>query len=294
MDIVITYVDGMDPLWQEDYERTVGKSVRDKRFRDWGTLPYLFRGIERNMPFVDKVHLVVARDSQVPAWVDRSQVHIVFHEDIIPADKLPLFNASSIEMFLQFVPGLSEEFIFLNDDFYPMLPMEAEDFFVDGKAVCHMSGMHMFTYGHNYRRACRRSTDGAAKAAGLRRPLFFIRPQHIAAPMLKTPFMELYSKMEEEILSTVTPLREPQNYNQYLFVDYIYYKGLTVDKKISKKHFSLASSSAEKICAFIDKPTRKWCCINDVDMSEETFQRTDSMILEAFQRLFPQKSRFEL
>ena len=37
MDAVITYVNGLDPLWQKDYEKRVGVSILSKRFRDWGT-----------------------------------------------------------------------------------------------------------------------------------------------------------------------------------------------------------------------------------------------------------------
>ena len=66
MDVVITYVDGLDPLWQRDYEECTNIPILEKRFRDWGTLRYLMRGIAVNMPFIRKVHLVVARDSQVP------------------------------------------------------------------------------------------------------------------------------------------------------------------------------------------------------------------------------------
>ena len=45
MDAIVTYVDGLDPLWQKDYETAVGEKILDKRFRDWGTLKYQFRGI---------------------------------------------------------------------------------------------------------------------------------------------------------------------------------------------------------------------------------------------------------
>ena len=59
MDIVITYVDGNDPVWKQDYEKTTRIPVMEKRFRDWGTLKYLLRGIEASMPFIRNVYLVV-------------------------------------------------------------------------------------------------------------------------------------------------------------------------------------------------------------------------------------------
>ena len=107
MDIVITYVDGNDPVWKQDYEKYTNVPVMEKRFRDWGTLKYLLRGIEVNMPFIRNVYLVVSHDSQVPQWADRANLKIVLHKDIIPAEYLPTFNSTTIEMFLQ-APHLRE------------------------------------------------------------------------------------------------------------------------------------------------------------------------------------------
>ena len=93
MDAVITYVNGLDPEWQKDYIATVGmETFMDKRFRDWGTLKYLLRGIEIHLPFIKNVYLIVSGDTQVPEWVDRSRVNLVLHKDIIPAKHLPVFN----------------------------------------------------------------------------------------------------------------------------------------------------------------------------------------------------------
>ena len=82
MDAVITYVNGNDPVWKKDYEKTTNVPVMDKRFRDWGTLKYLLRGIETKMPFIRNVYLVVSHSSQVPAWVNDSELKIVLHKDI--------------------------------------------------------------------------------------------------------------------------------------------------------------------------------------------------------------------
>ena len=100
MDIVITFVNGLDPVWQREYEEYTNTPILEKRFRDWGTLKYLFRGIAKNMPFIRKVHLVVSGESQVPEWVNRDEVNVVLHRDIIPEEYLPTFNCNPIEMHL--------------------------------------------------------------------------------------------------------------------------------------------------------------------------------------------------
>ena len=132
MDAVITYVNGLDPVWQEAYRSRLGEDIKRKHFRDWGTLKYLLRGIEAHLPFVRNVFLVVSGESQVPEWADREGLKIVFHRDIIPAQFLPVFNSTAIEMYLHRIPGLDEEFIYLNDDFFPVRDCRQEHFFRDG------------------------------------------------------------------------------------------------------------------------------------------------------------------
>lgn len=57
MDIVITYVNGADPEWQRSYAEYTHKPLITKRYRDWGTLKYLLRAIQKNLPFIGNVFL---------------------------------------------------------------------------------------------------------------------------------------------------------------------------------------------------------------------------------------------
>jgi len=293
MDAVITYVDGLDPLWQKDYAAAVGmETFMEKRFRDWGTLRYLLRGIRCCMPFVENVHLVVARESQIPSWADTERLHIVLHRDIIPEKYLPLFNSCAIEMFLHRIPGLAEKYLYFNDDFFPVLPFSEEDLYPGGKAAIYMKRQCLVA-GNDYRMQVRMSDRLAREAAGLGRSPVYQRPQHTVAPMVRSACEELYAAMEDRILSSVTRLREPGNYNQYIYSDYMCYKGLTAQKRISNKHFSLAVAKVDKIVAFLREPDRQMVCINDVRLGEEKFQRFRKAILDAFQERFPEPCELE-
>lgn len=292
MDAVITYVDGRDPLWLEDYRSFVDGTAMAKRFRDWGTLPFLLRGIEEHMPFVENVFLVVARESQVPSWVDRSRVHIVLHSEIIPERFLPVFNSTAIELFMWRIPGLGEEFVYFNDDFFPMMDCVPEDFFDGDRAVIHFS--KHFLWFSQYLRHTRNSDRLAAKAAQVRRRLQFVRPQHICTPLLRSVCEEAFGRVEAGILDSVTRVREDWNVNYYFFCDYLRFTGRTVDRKLSRKHFSLAVTSADKLCGFIASPDRKMMCVNDVKVPEETYTELRDRWLEAFRGAFPEKSSFEL
>ena len=74
MDIVITYVNGLDPIWQKEYSEFTNTPILEKRFRDWGTLKYLFRGIAKNMVvcggenvFPESVEMVINQHPDVAA-----------------------------------------------------------------------------------------------------------------------------------------------------------------------------------------------------------------------------------
>lgn len=291
MDAVITYVNGLDPVWLEEYATAVGGQALSKRYRDWGTLRYLLRGIDRFMPFVENVFLLVSGETQVPEWVDRSAVKVVTHRDIIPERFLPTFNSTTIEMFMHRIPGLSEEFLYFNDDMFPVMECGREDFFRDGKAVIGFA-RHLIA-GGKYKKRVRNSDRQARKALGKRPGLFFVRPQHTCSPMLRSESEALYDFSREAIFKVVSRLRTTENFNQYLYLDYLYYQGKTVDGKISNKHLSPAVHSPETIAANILNPSTKMLCINDVSMSDEDYSRYRGATLEAFGKRFPEPSRFE-
>ena len=292
MDIVITYVNGLDPVWQKDYQHYTNIPPLVKRFRDWGTLRYLMRGIECNMPFVRRVHLVVSHESQVPEWVDRSEVNVVLHKDIIPAQALPTFNCNPIEMCLHRIEGLDEEFLYFNDDMYPMLLCKPEDFFREGKGVIGIS-RHWFP-SNMYKHICRNSDRLARKALGLKPSWTFLRPQHICSPLLKSECKALYATIEQEIKSSLTRIRTKDDLNQYLFLDYMYLKGKIINLRQSKKHFSVGVTSPDKLHRFILHPTKKLACINDVQLTEERYVELRKTILLAFEQRFPNRSKFEI
>ena len=293
MDIVITYVDGNDPVWKKDYEKHTNVPVMQKRFRDWGTLKYLLRGIETKMPFIRNVYLVVSHESQVPEWADRDNLKIVLHSDIIPAEFLPTFNCNPIEMHLHRIPGLDEEYLYFNDDMFPVGDCREEDFFLNGKPVI---GYYRHLFATNmYKKICRNSDRLARKALGMKPSVFFTRPQHICSPMLKSECEKLYAMVEPEVRATSScRTRTGENLNQYLFLDYMNYKGLVIRKKISNKHFSVSVASPQELKSFLQNPDRNLVCINDVHLSDKRYEALRNAILDAFESAFPVKSKYEL
>ncbi len=62
IDIVIPWVNGSDPLWQNDFKKYYsnqrGLDARIQRYRDNGLLRFWFRGLEKNAPWIRKIHFI--------------------------------------------------------------------------------------------------------------------------------------------------------------------------------------------------------------------------------------------
>lgn len=137
VDFVIPWVDGNDKKWQEKrkkYEETVASENdnSESRFRDYGTLKYVFRSIEKFAPWVNKIYLVT--DNQIPNWLNdkNPKVTVVDHTQIISKEYLPVFNSNIIDWNIDNIPGLSENFVYFNDDTLINNYVKKEDFFKDG------------------------------------------------------------------------------------------------------------------------------------------------------------------
>jgi len=137
IDLVIPYVNCDDPNWQALYRQTLHRDFCSQRFRDYGTLLYQFRGIERHMPWIRRVYLIVQSQSQIPQWLNtkHEKLKVVFHQDIIPQEYLPVFKSTIIELHADRIDGLSENFILGNDDFIPIKDLSPEEYFVDDRPV---------------------------------------------------------------------------------------------------------------------------------------------------------------
>lgn len=142
IDLVYLGVDGSDPVWLAKKNAVCGAVISDAatngvgRYVDNDELKYSLRSIECYAPWVRKIFIVT--DSQIPKWLDTSnpRIKIVDHKEIIPGQYLPCFNSSVIEHFICKIPGLSEHFLYANDDMFINRCVSPEDFFAsDGFPV---------------------------------------------------------------------------------------------------------------------------------------------------------------
>jgi hypothetical protein len=141
VDIVYTWVNSSDPLWQVQrayyvkQEKGISKDANlSYRFRSRDELKYSLRSIEKYAPFVRKIYIVT--NGQKPSWIKtHPKIEFVSHSQIFRhPNHLPTFNSMAIESCLHRIPGLSEYFIYFNDDVFLGRPSTFTSFFTeDGK-----------------------------------------------------------------------------------------------------------------------------------------------------------------
>ncbi|MDR3124858.1 MAG: Stealth CR1 domain-containing protein [Endomicrobium sp.] len=138
IDLVYTWVNGADLSHHEKVMEIAKKfnvpenenTYHESRFIDTDFLKYSLRSVEKNMLWINKIFVIV--DSQIPEWLKLGrEIQIIEHKDLL-GKYYPNFNSIAIETFLYKIPGLSEFFIYSNDDFFCNREI-SRDYFFDVK-----------------------------------------------------------------------------------------------------------------------------------------------------------------
>lgn len=135
VDLVYTWVDSNDPGWLSRHHNILARNgiIRpqdSERFNSKDELRYSLRSVEKYMPWIR--HIFIVTDGQTPKWLNSEcdQVSIVDHDVLLRKDAtLPTFNSVAIESCLHKIKGLSEHYIYFNDDIMIGRPMEKTDFY---------------------------------------------------------------------------------------------------------------------------------------------------------------------
>jgi len=207
IDFVLPWVDATDPQWQaskarylRELDRYCDRDHGSLRYRETGTLRYVLRGIERFCPWYGRIHLIT--QGHLPDWLeaDHPRIRIVTHRELYEdPTHLPTFNSSSIEMNLPNLQGVSERFVYLNDDFLIIRPLKPERFFRKGLPVDFL--MHGWIPRNGLYQALR---DDSAWVKALNNNVRLInrifRPRDLPASLLFAPEYDLSGKAANMML----------------------------------------------------------------------------------------------
>lgn len=332
IDIVLTWVDGSDPEWLAEKEKylklernTFNKDSSVARYRDWGNLKYWFRGIEKYAHWVNKIFFVTW--GHVPDWLNLNnpQLKIINHQDFIPKEFLPTFSINTIEDNFHRIEGLSEQFVYFNDDLFLIAPTKKTDFFKHGKPVdsailtahCYSKKDTLvmtpivdigvinehFDFKSTIKNNFFKWFNLKYKKGLLQNIVLYSCPrfpgiaqQHLAHSFLKSTFEEVWSKEKELLRETCqNRFRSTTDVNQWVFREWQLASGNFIPRKLNVgKSFVVDKNNINEIVKYIKNSNGKMICINDEEMSEETFIFLKKEIIKAFEYILPDKSSYEV
>ena len=336
IDFVVTWVDSNDPKWQEEFRKYKGLTTTadqsKARYRDWDLFRYWFRAVENYAPWVHKVYLIT--NGKFPDWINPNnpQLVLVKHSDYIPEQFLPTFNSRTIEFYMNRIKGLSEHFVYFNDDMFLNAPITPEYYFKKGLPCdCNQETVYnvakytpltkfnikigVFTNigvinGHHDRqqtvKASFRRWHGLHLGVIDRIMSLIVsfdphhcfigfRDRHCEQPYLKSIFDEAWEIEPGMLIRSSTRFREDATLTPYFFRYWQFATNKFHPVKLSKiRKFRLIP---EEII-FIERSLRnqkiKSICLNDtVHCTDEDYGRLKPIINKAFSEKFPEKSRYE-
>ena len=328
IDFVVTWVDGTDPVWQEERERYCpgdrNNGFGDNRYRDWNLMKFWFRGVETFAPWVNRVFFIT--NGQLPSWlnVEHPKLRLVSHKDYIPEKYLPTFNSNVIELWLHKIPDLGERFVLFNDDMFLTAPVEPSDFFVKGvprdsalmdiatapdTADCfpHMMINNFSIINKHFRKrdvllknvdkffTLRYGTDIMRNICMIPFRYFScFRDTHLPSSYLKSTFEEVW-KEEGEYLETcgLNKFRSKSDYTHWLMKCWQICEGRFEVRSISwGHHFELWEDDTDIICRSIEKQKYHAVCLNDSKEDIE-FEKIKGKLYKSFQSILPVPSEYE-
>ena len=324
IDFVLLWVDGNDPEWQKlffKYQAETGDK-RPLRFRDMGILRYWFRGVEAYAPWVNKVYFVTC--GQIPDWLNTANPKLVCvnHDQFIPEQYLPTFSSHTIELNLHRIPGLSEQFVYFNDDMFLVGETRQTQFFIRGlpcdEAIMeyHMPERYplfmspianaaLLNFHFQKREVLRRyfgkffspryrATDllkNIKHSTGRYIPGF--RSPHLYSNFLKSTFEEVWAA-EPELLDGVCRhrFRDLTDVNQWVLQDWQRCTGRFYPRRYPGTPFFIRSvEDVRDAFKFVTDSKAKIICLNDEVL--EDFEQVKTELQRAFHGLLSQKSSYE-
>jgi hypothetical protein len=167
IDAVISWVDGYDPTFQQKLKNycvsqglTQNQVIEPTRIQQCDEITYCLYSLSRFAPWLRTIYIIT--NQQTPPIVTELQgtalgnkIVIVDQNELLKKLNIstPVFNSIGVEWLIWQIEGLSDQFIYLNDDFFILREVTPEDFFRNNKMVLrgHWKIQAERKYGHRVR-----------------------------------------------------------------------------------------------------------------------------------------------
>ena len=293
IDAVFTWVDGNDPIFQKklrgherdtEIQGALPQSAVSTRFKQNEELKYSVKLIRKHAPWLRKIFVVT--DDQSPAWLTEQVcleqgINLVDHKEIFRGfeEYLPTFNSQTIEAMLYRIPGLSEHFIYLNDDFFIIKPVQPGEYFLDGMPLIRGRWTWKNRYLAYMERKARRILGKGKGLSGLVGPrpeigflgsFRYFRLAHAPYVVKRSTFSQYFK--DEDFLRSVIQYRFRNNRQIWpigYFVNRALRDGVALQKKDSDWEYLDPLARNESLKSFLKRlkedPAIKHFCVQSLD-----------------------------
>lgn len=326
IDIVIPWVDQNDPAWFAKFNQYNSENLdedTETRYRDYGTLQYVFRSIQKYAPWVNRIFFLT--DNQKPDWLNLESEKLVCvdHTEFIDQSFLPTFDSNVIDLSVANISGLSEHFVYFNDDTFINRPVTPEDFF-DSKGrprdtlafnsilpmsiFDHIHVNNLMVINHSFNKKeiikkdffklfnLRNGVWNIFTALMLPWPRFtrFYDP-HIPISFLKSTYSKVLADNPEMLKATgITKFRDERDFSNWTIR---YFQMLSGEFSPRRYNFGVRYTLDSWQSAIKDIQNSKHHLVNINDsnqMDVEQFNHATKLLESVFQEKFPEKSEFEI
>ncbi len=301
IDLVYLWVDGSDPKWLKKKQGFLDKKINTVgRYQNNEELKYSLRSIEKHIPWVRKIFIVT--DNQTPSFLDtnHSKIQIIDHSEIIPNEYLPSFNSSVIEYFMYKIQGLSEFFLYSNDDMFINADLTPSFFFRNGLPIIRIKKNPYIKLKIQFKRALNLNVNNYRLAIENAYTIFKKKfnafypftPHHNIDAYLKSNIKTLVEDVFPEELnkSFLNRFRQQNDIQRILISYYSIFKKRGVMIIANRKESCRIKVHKTNYQKYIDKYNPKLFCLNDSEHATDD----DRKHVEPFlKKLYPEKSSLE-
>ncbi|MGW7406018.1 stealth family protein [Streptomyces sp. NPDC054833] len=306
VDAVYTWVDGNDPAWLRRRAAVSSEGLHEEaanagRYADHDELRYSLRSLAMHAPWIRNIYLVT--DDQTPGWLDTAQpgITVVSHREIFSRQEyLPTFNSHAIESQLHHIEGLSEQFLYFNDDVFLGNEVLPEDFFLANGLSKFFPSPALVPLGP------RLTEDPPVSLAGKNNRaivqdrfgrLLVQKMRHVPHPLRRTILDEIEKDFpEQHQLTAGTRFRGPDDLAvpSSLYHYYAFHTQRALPSELSYVYVDVSlPNSANRLDQLLLKRDKKVFCLNDTCSTEADFDRCNRLLRSFLDAYFPVPSRFE-
>ena len=317
IDIIYLWCDGGDPIFQSQKNATMAKLgipfneelVGEKRFSNHDELKYSLRSVHDYIPWVN--HIYIVTNNQIPVWLkSHPKITIVDHKEIIPSEFLPTFSAFTIETYIANIKGLSEKFLYFNDDMFINRTLSPNDFFENNKPIIWVKNFKkefkikefdrlLHNEKHPWRKSILRSWGFFCTRNKLEVP--YMNPNHNVDAFTKTEYIDILEKYPELVTANSSNFRTGNEISRHIFAyEMIYLHDCKVLKRENetalgralcllglKRTTAVGGKTLKKLIKNINRYRPNTFCMNEINKGEE------ELFMTFMQEKFPNKAPWE-